>query len=347
MLIWDSEIIYTTDKKGSQRQWKVEVHSREDHFVVRRIFGQVDGKLQVTEKVVKQGKNIGRANETTPQEQAVSEAKSLYTKQTPDDTILPMLATTWTTKTKLSKWVYFQPKLDGVRVMVGRRDGDIVVMTRTGKAVVGFQQLMDDPAIHTIKEGEWVDGEAYSTTLSFEEISGKFRKQCACPELEFHVFDTFDVNNIHLTFEQRVDKIKKWKHHVPTILTDSCKLDELHDKYVKDGYEGIIIREPDAPYEIGYRSRNLLKFKKFDTNEFKIVGCEEGTAKDTGTGIFVCECENGTFNVRPTGTLATRKEYWENRSSYMNKLLTVKHQSVSSTDGIPRFPVGLTVRNYE
>ena len=76
------------------------------------------------------------------------------------------------------------------------------------------------------------------------------------------------------------------------------------------------------------------------------MGCEEGTAKDSGTGIFVCECENGTFNVRPTGTLATRKEYWENRSSYMNKLLTVKHQSVS-TDGIPRFPVGLTVRNYE
>jgi len=345
--VWESETLYTTDKKGSRRQWTVEVHDLgQGSYGVRRIFGQVDGKMQTSEKIIKNGKNLGRANETTAREQAILEAKSLYNKQKPDDKILPMLANTWTPKTKLSKKVYVQPKLDGVRVMVGRRDGEVVMMTRTGKPVVGLEQALQDPAIIKLQEGQWVDGEAYSPDLPFEEISGKFRKNSSCPELEFHVFDTFDLNNLSETFEERCYKVFMWKNSVPTLLVESHRIEEFHDKFVAKGYEGIIIREAHSVYEIGYRSKNLLKFKKFDTNEFKIVGCEEGTAKDAGTGIFVCECSGGHFNVRPKGTLAVRKEYWENRSEYIGKLLTVKHQSVS-VEGIPRFPVGLAVRNYE
>ena len=51
------------------------------------------------------------------------------------------------------------------------------------------------------------------------------------------------------------------------------------------------------------------------------------------------------FKLNP-GTLAVRKEYWENRDQYTGQMLTVKHQGVS-VEGIPRFPVGLAIRNYE
>lgn len=347
MIVWKSDILYSTDKKGSQKQWVVEVHDLGgESYGVRRTFGQVGGKMQTSEKIVKSGKNIGKANETTPRDQAILEAKALFKKKQPDDKILPMLAGTWTPKSKLSSKVYVQPKLDGIRLMLGRRDGEIVMMTRTGKPVTGMEQALNDPAAKKLQEGEWVDGEAYSKDIPFEEISGKFRKNSSCPELEFHVFDTFDLNNISESFEKRCYKIARWKHTVPTALIDPSRIEEFHDKFVAEGYEGIIIREPHSAYEIGYRSKNLLKFKKFDTNEFRIVGCEEGTAKDAGTAIFVCECAGGKFNVRPKGTLATRKEYWENRSKYMGQMLTVKHQDVS-VEGIPRFPVGLAVRNYE
>ena len=346
-IIWKSETLYTTDKKGSKRQWTVEVRSvGDDSYAVRRIFGQVDGKMQTSEKIIKNGKNIGKANETSVREQAILEARALYKKQKPDDKILPMLASPWTSRTKLSSKVYIQPKLDGVRVLVGRRDGELVVLTRTGKQVIGLHQALQDPATIKLQEGEWVDGEAYNPNIPFEEISGMFRKQADSPDLEFHVFDTFDINNISESFEKRCYKISRWRNSVPTLLVDPSRIEEFHDKFVTQGYEGIIIREPHAPYEIGYRSRNLLKFKKFDTNEFRIVGCEEGTAKDSGTAVFVCSCTGGRFNVRPKGTLAVRKEYWENRSKYIGQLLTVKHQG-ASMEGIPRFPVGLTVRNYE
>ena len=346
--VWESETLYTTDKKGSQRQWKAEVHDLGGgSHGVRRIFGQVDGKLQTSEKIINNGKNLGRANETTTGEQAILEAQSLYNKQKPDDKILPMLANTWSPRTKLSSKVYVQPKLDGVRVMVGRRDGEIIMLTRTGKPVVGLEQALHDPATTKLQEGEWVDGEAYSMNIPFEEISGKFRNNSSCPDLEFHVFDTFNLNNIHETFENRFCKISRWKNPVSVYLIDSTRIEEFHDKFVLEGYEGIIIREPESLYEIGYRSRNLLKFKKFDTNEFNIVGCEEGAGRDTGTAIFVCETTDGCrFNARPKGTRVVRKEYWDNKSEYIGQLLTVKHQGVS-IEGIPRFPIGLAIRNYE
>ena len=346
-VIWESDTLYTTDKKGSQRQWKAEVHDHgQDNYGVRRIFGQVGGKLQTSEKLITTGKNIGKANETSPREQALAEAMSLFTKQKPDDKILPMLASTWSPKTRVSERVYVQPKLDGVRVLVGRRDGEIVIMSRTGKQVTGLRQALEDPAISKLQEGEWVDGEAYNHSIPFEEISGMFRKQVDSPQLEFHVFDTFDLNNMSETFEQRLYKINRWKNSVPTFIINSDQIDEFHDKFVEKGYEGIIIREAHSCYEIGFRSKNLLKFKKFDTSEFRIVGCEEGTARDAGTAIFVCDCNTKQFNVRPIGTKDVRREYWENRDSYIGKLLTVKHQSLSG-EGVPRFPVGLIIRDYE
>ena len=348
MSVWESDTLYTTDKKGSGRQWKVEVLDLGDGtYGVTRTFGQVDGKLQVSQKIVKVGKNLGRANETGPQEQAILEAQALFKKQQPDDNILPMLAGTWTAKSKLSSSVYVQPKLDGVRLLLGRRNGEIVMMTRTGKPVVGMEQALGDPAVKNLREGEWVDGEAYSTTIPFEEISGKFRKNTSCPDLEFHVFDTFYTNNIEEPFHKRIFKINRWKNSVQTLLVDPGKIEELHDKFVADGYEGIMVREPSSAYEIGYRSKNLLKFKKFDDSEFIITGCQEGATKDAGTAIFVCETAEGKrFNARPKGTLSTRTEYWENRNKYIGMYLTVKYQGVS-VEGIPRFPVGLSVRDYE
>lgn len=348
MPVWKSDIIYSTDKKGSQRQWQVEVRAwRDGTYGVARIFGQVDGKLQTSQKIVKAGKNLGRANETSPQEQAILEAQALFKKQQPDSKVLPMLAGVWTPKSKMSAKVYVQPKLDGIRLLLGRKDGELVMMTRTGKPVVGMEQAINDPAANKLKEGEWIDGEAYSTTIPFEEISGKFRKNTSCPELEFHVFDTFDLNNPEETFSERCYKIARWKNSVKTLLVEPSKIEELHDQFVAEGYEGIMVREPHSIYEVGYRSKNLLKFKKFIDEEFKIVGCEEGHGRDAETAIFVCETTVGKrFNARPKGTLAVRKEYWDNRAGYMGKMLTVKYQE-KSVDGIPRFPVGLSVRDYE
>lgn len=68
--------LFTLDKAGKERIWKIWV---EDN-VVRRLQGLVDGKKQTYEREYF-GKNIGKKNETTSDEQAKQEAETLWTKQ--------------------------------------------------------------------------------------------------------------------------------------------------------------------------------------------------------------------------------------------------------------------------
>ena len=63
--------------------------------------------------------------------------------------------------------------------------------------------------------------------------------------------------------------------------------------------------------------------------------------------MFVCKTSDGSkFNVRCKGTDESRREQWKNRKSYVGQMLTVRFQNYSD-DGIPVFPVGITVRDYE
>ena len=69
--------------------------------------------------------------------------------------------------------------------------------------------------------------------------------------------------------------------------------------------------------------------------------------KSEGQATFTCKIQNGSvFDVRCKGTDEQRREQWTNRQDYVGKMLTVKYQCLSDA-GIPVFPVGITVRDYE
>jgi DNA ligase-1 len=113
-----------------------------------------------------------------------------------------------------------------------------------------------------------------------------------------------------------------------------------------NGYEGVMIRDPKSPYQ-GRRSYYLQKYKKFDDEEFEVVGFQEGQGNDIGTVIWVCETPSGkTFTVRPMGTRAEKQKMFQNANDYIGEMLTVKFQDYTVA-GIPRFPVGVTFRDYE
>ena len=349
MILWNSDIIYTIDKKGHKRQWEISVQKNNTSVKIVRQYGLVMGTQTILGKRIYSGKNIGRSNETTIEAQAINEAKSLYAKQKEVNVILPMLASKWNPEKTVSPKVIVQPKLDGVRMMVCMIDGHIRIHSRTGKPVTSMNHIIPE-ALTILNNGCCLDGECYSDTIPFQEISGKFRKDEPCTELQFHVFDMCDIerntDGFRKRFQESIFKNLKYIKPVLSWYVDERQILTYHEKFVREGYEGIIIRHPDALYEVGFRSKNLLKHKDFDTNEFKIIECVEGTGRDEGTAIFVCECDRGTFNARPMGDMETRREYWSKRTEYIEQMLTVKHQGVSE-GGIPRFPVGVAVRNYE
>ena len=134
------------------------------------------------------------------------------------------------------------------------------------------------------------------------------------------------------------------------IVNNFNELQQAHTKYVEDGYEGLIIRTMKGIYQPDHRSSSLLKFKSFKDDEFEIVDFKEGKGNDKGTIIFKCKTNAGGedkfFEVRPRGTREERKEMFENGKDYIGKKITVKYFELTD-ENIPRFPVGIAIRDYE
>jgi len=121
---------------------------------------------------------------------------------------------------------------------------------------------------------------------------------------------------------------------------------ELHARYVAESYEGLMLRNKTGLYK-NSRSVDLQKVKAFETEEFKIVAFKEGEGLEAGCVIWVCEAENGQqFACRPRGTREARVELYSNGNKYVGKKLTVRYQEMTDSN-VPRFPVGITVRDYE
>jgi len=316
------ETIFKTDKNGKKRYFDISVEKLSDGTAnIIKKTGMVGGKESVSTIHVKLG-----------YDSALKRAKTMWENQK-EIPILPMLANKWEDRHKyISEPFYVQPKIDGVRLLVSNKGG----ISRTGKIVPGTEHLGKG-----LKEGEYLDGECYDPSKTFEEITSLFKTNPKA--LEFHVFDYFDTNQPDLTFDQRLERVTVETRWVKT----KKDLPIVHKQYMDAGYEGTMIREPSSVYEIGKRSNYLLKLKDFKTDEYKVIGMRECTGKDVGTPTWVCLTENGQeFTVRPEGTQEKRREMFKNGDKYMGKMLTVKYQNLTDL-GVPRFPVGIAFRDYE
>ena len=274
-----------------------------------------------------------RTNVKTGYEKALMRAQTMWNNENTKCTqILPMLANKWEERQKyITEPFYVQPKLDGVRLLVSK-DG---CFSRTGKPVQGVEHLAKG-----LGDGEYLDGECYAPNKTFEEITSMFKMNPK--SLEFHIFDYFNLNEPNLTFEERMKRVT-----IDTFLVkNKTDVQRYHDMFVRDGHEGIMIREASSTYEVGKRSNYLLKYKAFQTEEYPIVDVKEGTGREKGTAIWVCRTGEQHFSVRPEGTLEVRKKFLEEKEKYIGKQLTVRFQNLT-TLGVPRFPVGVVVRDYE
>ena len=276
---------------------------------------------------------VSRTNVKTGYEKALVRAQTMWNnEQTRCTEILPMLANKWEEREKyITEPFYVQPKLDGVRLLVSNKG----CFSRTGKRIEGVEHLA-----RGLKDGEYLDGECYAPNKTFEEITSLFKTNPR--DLEFHVFDYFDLGRPNLTFEERKKRVT-----VETFLVKKkTDVKGYHDLFVSQGYEGIMIREASSTYEIGKRSNYLLKYKAFQTEEFPIVDVKEGTGREKGTAIWVCRAGEHTFSAKPEGTLEVRRRFLEEKEKYIGKPLTVRFQNLTAL-GVPRFPVDVVVREYE
>ena len=332
------DTIFTTDKNNKKRYLDISVEEINEVWCIVKTTGQVNGKETKSMTEVPLG-----------YDSATKRAKTIWKNaNTKATTVLPMLANKWEDRQKyISEPFYVQPKLDGVRLLVSK-DGGI---SRTGKIIPGTEVLGKG-----LEPGQYVDGEAFDPNLNFEELTSTFKTNPL--KLKFHVFDFFDLKaealaRDKMTFEQRWEYVKESIYnphyeYVKTTLVKSKKdLPNVHKKHVEEGHEGTMIRDRFSVYEVGQRSNYLLKHKDFQTEEYEITGAKTGHGRDADAVVWVCKTQDDReFTVRPEGTIIQREEDYKNHEKYIGKMLTVRFQNLTAM-GVPRFPVGVVVRDYE
>ncbi len=257
-----------------------------------------------------------------------------------------------------------QRKLDGVRCLASNTKGKIILQSRQNNAFHDLEHIKEDIQDMHLPPNIVLDGELYSHAgkLTFQKLAGLVRRQTLTEserdeikEIRYHVYDMIDLNNPDRSFTDRhayLDRLVKISkpNYIDLVenfeVGDVEEADELHSQFVRNGYEGLMFRNKDSPYE-GKRSRHLQKYKKFDDDEFEIVGYEEARGKDEGSVIWILQTSDGQrFRARPTGTIQERRKMFDDGDSYIGKMLTVKYFGLTD-GGIPRFPIGITVRDYE
>lgn len=363
------DTIYAVAKSGKVKEYTVTVNSLPDDTAeIVSVYGYVHGQMQTAVVKVLTGKNIGKINETTPFEQAVNQAQSKFNKKldegygyniddaiaathntSKDGYVKPMLANKYK-ESKVVFPVYAQPKLDGMRCTITRKDDKIIYVSRKGKLFSTLEHLT--PSLSHLKEGEIIDGEVYIHGVEFNELSELIKKEREeSKALEFHMYDMiYDA-----PFKDRTDVVGDFCNgagagiiDVETVTLDNAEdVVEYHEQCLAKGYEGIMIRNAEGKYEMGFRSQDLMKYKHFDDAEFEIVGGYEGEGRFEGCCTFKVKNEEGAiFSACPKGTLEKKKWYWDNLESLIGKQLTVQYFG-RSKDNIPRFPVGIAIRDYE
>jgi DNA ligase-1 len=368
---------------GGLQVWDLELEGNK----YRVTSGMIDGKHHTNAWTECKGKNIGRANSTTPEEQAALEAQALFDKKTREGyrqtaaelkttgIFEPMLAKKFEDYSDdLAYPVYSQPKLDGIRCIADARG----TWTRSGKKHTTLEHI--EAALKPVfdKYPDLVlDGEAYGDKLrkDFSRICSLVKrvnptaaelKECA-GLIYYHVYDCV-LSNKSASFDDRSRFLHETLKGIPGIVVvdttevkDRAQLDSLYEKYIAAGQEGQMVRV-SAPYE-NHRSKTLLKRKTFDDAEFTIMGMEEGTGNRAGTcGAMMFKtpvgshiCSNGkivettgvAFKSNVKGTWEFVEDLWQNRKKYMGKLATVKYFGLTPGDKVPRFPYVIAIRDGE
>ena len=354
--------LYKIDTKGKTRVWWIE-HDSEKYRTHSGIDG---GKIVVSGWQYPTEKNVGRANATDVAMQVANEVNAHYVKKqfqgkyytsvtaakSKDDLFYEcMLADKYDAK-KHNKFPYYsQPKLDGVRCLVSK-DG---MQSRNGKSIISAPHIREALEPFFQKYPDVVlDGELYNHDLKndFEKIISLARKtKPTAADLEeskqmiqYWVYDcimdgTFEERydflfpNLKIYFQSCINLVRTFE------IKNENEIETMLGHYLESGYEGQMLRVPDSLYE-GKRSKNLIKHKEFEDDEFQIVSIEEGKGNWAGAAKRVeIRLKDGTTQFSGVrGSFDMLKDLLYNANDYIGTDVTVRYQN-KTEDGKLRFPV--------
>lgn len=251
-------------------------------------------------------------------------------------------------------------KINGVRCLMYYNGSEICTASRGGTNYnYSTTHLTKHPTlikIFTEFPTLVLDLELYKFGKSLQQCSGAARLEknaYDCDWLEMYVYDCYFTDNSNLIASKRIEFLnnlstkynfffepehiwKKGELQIQIVPHEKVygwnNIQKLHDKYVNEGWEGLVIRDPNKPYKPGSRGNYMIKVKRYLDNTYKIIGYELGL-RGSEDMVFICQLEDGrTFKAMPVGNRDTKAEYVENfEKKYKNHLGDCKYFELSDT----------------
>jgi DNA ligase-1 len=276
-------------------------------------------------------------------------------------------------ETKVSGKKLIEVKLDGVRVItIVRTDGRVDMFSRNGKALDNFPHIADQisavvkktpPPYDVVLDGEIMSSSFQDLMTQVHRKSDVKANDAILNLFDFIPLSDFENGSWDRSQLIRSQMVQAWVNtnheampNVKALVFESVDLNtpkgqarfkEINAQAVAGGYEGIMIKDPDAGYECK-RSVAWLKLKPFIEVSLTVTAVEEGTGKNVGKlGALVCEgVDDGKdirVNVGSGLTDDQRVTFWDNADTLIGDIAEVRADAITQNqDGtyslrFPRF----------
>ncbi len=258
--------------------------------------------------------------------------------------------------------IHVQPKLDGNRCLAKINADGVELYTRKGDRILPVPHI-EQQLLECYTDMLWngstiiLDGELFTREFSFNALNGLIRRQDKTAEhlemlgkVNYYVYDVMNLDREYLGRFEILQNFKSRNVFVIPSFEITATDEEIRYKmelFLSDGYEGLMIRRLDFPYE-NKRSWALCKYKNFQDAEYKLVDIIEDARGGGIVGAFVLEMDKPAFD-RDGKLIKTfragvkdlsqedARQMLENKSDYIGRFATVEFFSLSEYK-VPRFP---------
>ena len=297
-------------------------------------------------------------------------------RTTTDGNVLPMLAKTFdNTNNKLFKNVsmyYGQYKINGLRCFISayRTEGmfsEIRLQFQSREGTIWnslkmlelyLLEIIPDYFLDKMVEEHYIlDGELYLPGHSVNEIN-HFVKDPNCPQnaqLQYWCYDLaiMDANanerkdillnqlgKHKLSFDTETQHLSNKNKFIilPSYAVTSEELAIIYrNKFIQNGFEGLILRNPNEEYQFGKRNSSMIKFKKSTDGKFVIVDIKPEGIKRPDIPLFICknDINDAEFECHVGGSFEYQKMILKNKQDYIGKTMIVEYGERSGVNNVP------------
>lgn len=264
-----------------------------------------------------------------------------------------------------------QFKINGLRCLISakRNEGDIftpyklLFQSREGtywKSLYHLEnyllEILPDWLLDKMIDEDYVlDGEIYLPGYSVNEIN-HFVKDPKCIENAMLQYWCYDIAIQDYTQFKRIEElytIKSPKHirckedHLNNIdrfvvlpiveISSTEKARQIRDKFIDIGFEGLILRDPNAEYQFGKRNNTMIKYKRTTDGIFEVIDIYPEGTKRSDIPLLLCrnDINDNTFEVHVNGTFDYQNEILIHRNKYIGRKLFITFGERSGVDKVP------------